>query len=165
VEQDNQASFSGWARVEVMGHQTHIGFVKTEAYGQAVMFRIDTPGAPEREFVLESPEYAEEQPGLRRWCPAGTKVKRPARDGVTVLVGAGSIYRIVPCTEAVALHSIERGAHSPLMLVSLPEGRALPPAEEEETGELDFDPDEEDDDEDEHDPHFYSPQPYSPKPL
>lgn len=25
-----QAQFNGWARVEVMGHQTHIGFVKTD---------------------------------------------------------------------------------------------------------------------------------------
>jgi hypothetical protein len=46
-----QAQFNGWARVEVMGHQTHIGYVRTEAYGAAVLFRVDTPDLPEREYV------------------------------------------------------------------------------------------------------------------
>ena len=92
---ENQASFNGWARVEVMGHQTHIGFVRTEAYGGAVLFRIDTPGAPaDREYVLESPEYAtifhEGGDRLRQWCPAGTTVKRQERPPVSVLVGAGA---------------------------------------------------------------------------
>ena len=40
---ENQAEFKGWAKVEVMGHQSHIGYVTTEAYGQAVLFRIDRP--------------------------------------------------------------------------------------------------------------------------
>lgn len=31
--EEKQASFEGWARVEVMGHQTHIGFVRTEGSG------------------------------------------------------------------------------------------------------------------------------------
>ena len=51
MSEENQASFSGWAKVEVMGHQSHIGFVRTEAYGQAVMFRIHTPELPVREFA------------------------------------------------------------------------------------------------------------------
>jgi hypothetical protein len=129
---EQQASFSGWAKVEVMGHQSHIGFVKTEAYGAAVLFRIDSPGAPEREYVLESPEYAcpiEASPDLRSWCPVGTKVKRQARPPVTVLVGAGSIYRIIPCTEAVATATIEREQRAELIVVALPEGKALPAPE------------------------------------
>lgn len=128
---DEQAKFEGWARVEVMGHQSHIGFVRTEAYGGAVLFRIDTPALPEREFILESPEYAQEGDceALRRWCPAGTKVKRIAREGVTVLVGSGSIYRIIPCTEAAALRAIDQTTRARLMLLALPEGLALPPAE------------------------------------
>jgi hypothetical protein len=128
IEQQ-QSSFHGWAKVEVMGHQSHIGFVKTEAYGAAVLFRIDSPGSPEREYVLESPEYAcpvEGTPDLRSWCPVGTKVKRVARPPVSVLVGAGSIYRIIPCTEAVALASIEREERAQLIVVELPEGKALP---------------------------------------
>ena len=97
-----QAQFSGWARVEVMGHQTHIGYVRTEAYGAAVLFRVDTPELPEREWVLEKPEW-----GDSGMIPAGTKVKRPGSPGVSVLIGAGSIYRIVPCSEAAALRVLE----------------------------------------------------------
>lgn len=126
---EQQSEFSGWAKVEVMGHQSHIGFVKTEAYGGAVLFRIDSPGAPEREYTLESPEYAESAPGLRSWCPKGTVVKRKARSPVTVLVGAGSIYRIIPCTEAVALRAIEQEQRAELMVVSLPANVQLPALE------------------------------------
>lgn len=52
---ENQAEFKGWAKVEVMGHQSHIGYVTTEAYGQAVLFRIDRPELPECEQTLEAP--------------------------------------------------------------------------------------------------------------
>ncbi|GEM_PF-2856323 len=51
------AAFEGWAVVEMFGHAKEIGFVTTEAYGSAVLFRVDTPELPEREFILESPEY------------------------------------------------------------------------------------------------------------
>ena len=62
-----QAQFNGWARVEVMGHQTHIGYVRTEAYGAAVLFRVDTPELPEREYVLESPEWSEDSNIAWKW--------------------------------------------------------------------------------------------------
>jgi len=117
---EQQASFNGWARVEVMGHQTHIGFVRTEAYGQAVMFRIDTPELPEREYVLEEPAYVDS-----RWTPVGAKVQRAATPGCSVLVGAGSIYRIIPCSEAVALRAIESTQRAELKLIELPPDKAL----------------------------------------
>ena len=120
AEEIPQAQFSGWARVEVMGHQTHIGYVRTEAYGAAVLFRIDTPDLPEREWVLESPDWSS-----GRMLPAGSKVKRAARPGVSVLVGAGSIYRIIPCSEAAAMRAIETSQRSELQLVELPPGKTL----------------------------------------
>lgn len=115
-----QSQFNGWARVEVMGHQTHIGFVRTEAYGQAVMFRIDTPELPEREYVLTEPEYIG-----GHWTPAGAKVQRAATRGCSVLVGAGSIYRIVPCSEAAALKAIESAGRAELKLIELPPDKLL----------------------------------------
>lgn len=115
-----QSSFNGWARVEVIGHQSHIEYVRTEAYGQAVLFRIDTPELPEREYTLEEPAYVNSI-----WQPAGTKVWRAGSPGISVLVGAGSIYRIVPCSEAAALQAIERSVRSDLKLVDLPEQRSL----------------------------------------
>lgn len=128
MDEQQQAQFNGWARVEVMGHQTHIGFVKTEAYGGSVLFRIDTPPLPEREYVLQEPAYVDEGDGCQSWQRKGATVRRLATEGVSVLVGAGSIYRIVPCTEQAALKAIEAGTRSVLKLVSAPPDRALPEA-------------------------------------
>lgn len=130
MPEPTQNAFSGWARVEVMGHQTHVGYVRTEAYGQAVMFRIDTPELPEREYVLTEPAYVD-----GRWTPKGAKVQREATKGCSVLVGAGSIYRIMPCDEAAALKAIESGVRAELKLISLPEGMALAAPEEREEGD------------------------------
>jgi hypothetical protein len=52
-----QAAFEGWAVVEMMGHRKEIGYVTTQAFGQAVLFRVDIPELPDREFVLTRPEY------------------------------------------------------------------------------------------------------------
>ena len=117
---ENQADFSGWAKVEVMGHQSHIGFVKTEAYGGAVLFHIAAPELPEREYVLEEPSYVD-----GRWTGAGAKVQRAAMPGHSVLVGAASIYRILPLSEAAAMLAIEREGRSELKLIEPPPGAAL----------------------------------------
>lgn len=130
-ENENQAHFEGWARVEIMGHQTHIGFVKTEAYGAAVLFRIDTPELPEREYTLSSPEYV-----AGRWTPAGAKVLREATKGYTALVGAGSIYRMLPCTEAAALKAIEQNERAELKLIELPLEKALAAAADPDGDEI-----------------------------
>lgn len=125
MSEEKQASFEGWAKVEVMGHQSHIGFVRTEAYGQAVMFRIDTPELPEREYTLTRPEYV-----AGSWTPAGAKVQRGKTEGVTVLVGAGSIYRICPCSEAAAMTAIEQNGRAEMKLIELPASKSLAAAAE-----------------------------------
>jgi hypothetical protein len=117
MSSDNQAEFRGFARVEVMGHQSHCGFVTTEAYGQAVLFRIDRPEIPEHEETLDHADWV----GETR-CPAGTVVRRAKIDAVTVLVGSGSIYRIIPCTEEAARKAIiNESERRPLSVVRLPE--------------------------------------------
>jgi len=148
-----QASFSGWAKVEVMGHQSHIGYVRTEAYGQCVLFRIDQPQLPEREYTLEEPAYVD-----GKWTMAGAKVVRAATAGCSVLVGAGSIYRIVPCTEEAAMKAIESSQRSELKLVELPPQMALaasdagtickyaPPSEDYDFEDHEDDPEDEADD-------------------
>lgn len=130
-----QAHFESWAVVELFGHQKEIGFVVTEAFGQAVMFRIDTPDLPERDFTLTSPEYAETEPGVRQWCPTGTKVKRGAIPARTRLVGPGAVYAINPCTEEAARAAIEKTVHRPLIVIEMPAGLALPAAEADEDDE------------------------------
>jgi hypothetical protein len=139
MAEQQQANFEGWAKVEVMGHQSHIGYVRTEAYGAAVMFRIDAPALPEREYVLEHPEYVNGS-----WTPAGAVVRREAVPGHSVLVGAGSIYRMTPCDEAAAMRAIER-TRPELKLVSLPEAKALPAGESPEDSDDPTDDDSDDD--------------------
>jgi hypothetical protein len=132
MAEPKQAAFEGWAIVELMGHQREIGFVTTEAYGQAVMFRIDTPELPEREFVLTAPDYSESETdsNLRHWVPAGSKVKRRAVPARTRLVAPGSLYAINPCTEQAARTALERNMERALILIEVAPGKALPPPEQ-----------------------------------
>jgi hypothetical protein len=136
-----QSQFNGWAKVEVMGHQTHIGYVRTEAYGGSVLFRVDQPQLPEREFTLEEPAYVD-----GKWTLAGAKVKRAASEGCSVLIGAGSIYRIVPCTESAAMRALEAAERAELKLVELPPQMALAAGARAESDDFD-DEDEEEEDE------------------
>jgi|KBSSwiStaDraftv2_1062776.scaffolds.fasta_scaffold378862_2 hypothetical protein len=135
-----QAKFDGWAIVDVLGHQRYVGYVTTEAYGQAVLFRIDVPELAERERVTKQPGYVDS-----RYVPAGTTVKEGAVAGYTKLIGAGSIYAITPCTKAAALEAVEQSQPRPLMSVQFPPDRALA-AQVDENGhvspresEVDFD--------------------------
>lgn len=117
-----QSTFEGWAVLELMGHRKEIGFVVTQAFGQAVLFRVDTPELPEREYILESPEYAG-----GRYCPAGTKVKREQNPARSCLVAPAALYAINPCSEQAAMKLIERNIARPLIIVELPEQPMLPP--------------------------------------
>ena len=105
----NQNDFTGWAKVEVMGHQHHIGYVTTETFGAAVLFRIDSPEMPEREFIVEKDGYEN-----GHWVSAGTFVKKEAVPGISVLVGSASIYRIIPCSEEAARKAIDLSARTSL---------------------------------------------------
>jgi hypothetical protein len=133
---DKQNEFHGWARVEVMGHQSHTGFVTTEAYGQAVLFRIDRPELPEVEETLKHAEWFGEAYAL-----AGSVVRRAKLEAASVLVGSGSIYRIIPCDEATALADIRQITRRPLMVVKLADVKQIAePAEPDEEGDEDAEP-------------------------
>jgi hypothetical protein len=119
------ASFEGWALVEMFGHAKEVGYVTTEAYGSAVLFRCDTPELPEREYVLEAPEYAMDSEKGTRWVPAGAKVKRPASPAKSRLIGPGAIYSITPCTEATARAALERVIRRELILLEMPDKEKL----------------------------------------
>jgi hypothetical protein len=108
-----QTTFSGWAKVEVMGHQVHVGKVTTQAFGQAVLFRIDSPEIPEREETMATDRWT----GQGHF-PKGSTVKHAAIAAVTVLVGSHVIFRITPCTEEMAIQEIILGTPAPLSLVS-----------------------------------------------
>jgi hypothetical protein len=115
-----QAHFEGWAIVDVLGHQRYVGYVTTEAYGQAVLFRVDVPALEERERVTKRPGYYDSH-----YLPAGSTVKEGAVAGYTKLVGSGSIYTLTPCTKEAALEAVEQSQPRPLMSVALPPERAI----------------------------------------
>ena len=123
-----QAKFEGWAVVEMMGHQREVGYVTTEVFGAACLFRVDTPELPERDYELKRPEWAQKN-GEVVHAPAGSKVRRPAVPAKTRLIGPPAIYAITPCTEQFARTAIEELIRREPILLSLPENsKALPAA-------------------------------------
>jgi hypothetical protein len=151
MTEPKQAAFDGWAIVDVMGHQRYVGYVTTEAYGQAVMFRIDVPALEQRERVTTRPAYRD-----GRSLPVGTTITEGAVAGYSKLVGAGSIYTITPCTKDAALAAVEEMQARPLMSVALPPERALDPKHDDaldtdDPGSDDPDDDDPDDDFDDDD--------------
>lgn len=113
---EEQSSFSGWAVVEIMGHNREIGYVTTVYFGGPALFRVDQPELPEREYILERPQWIGD-----RQCPKGTHVIREALQGKTVFVGPPAIFRLTPVTEETAKKAIEAMLPSPIKVVSIPD--------------------------------------------
>ncbi len=149
-EQAEQTKFEGWAILEIFGHQRYAGYVSTQVFGTAVMFRIDVPALEERERVTKGPEYVG-----RQYVPAGTKVQEGAVQGYTKLFGVGAIYGMTPCTQEAAIKAVEGMQERPVMAVALPEAKAIAAAAEEQHEPepdddfIDHDEDFEDEEEDE----------------
>jgi len=122
---DAQSQFEGWAILEIFGHQKYAGFVRTEYYGTACMFRCDVPPLPERERVTRSGCYVKGGEFDREYAPAGSTVKEFATPGYSKLFGVGAIYSMTPCDEAAARRAVEELQPRPLMLVSLPAEKAI----------------------------------------
>jgi hypothetical protein len=121
MEQE-QAKFEGWAIIEMMGHQREIGYVTTEAYGVAVLFRVDVPLLPDRECVLERPEYDSER---MDYLPKGAKVQRKGFPARTRLIAPAAVYAINPCTEEAARKAIEASVSRSLVLLEMPQDKLL----------------------------------------
>lgn len=114
------AQFEGWAVIEIFGHTKDAGFVTTQYFGSACLFRIDVPELPEREVELKRPEYFEINRVWRTW-PAGTIAKGAAMPARSKLIGPNSIFSLTPCTEEFARRAIEEIYPRPLVLVGVPE--------------------------------------------
>lgn len=133
-----------WAVVELMGHQKEVGFVTTQYYGTACMFKIDVPDLPEREKTLKRPQWFGDT-----LAPAGTVIRLPAEPGRSRMVGVSAVYALNPCDQETAMRVIEDavGAHD-IKIVSLAGCKQLPlqaeePDSDEEEGEEDEDNEEE----------------------
>jgi hypothetical protein len=117
------ASFEGWAVVEVFGHQRYAGFVSTQTFGQAVLFRVDVPPLEERERETKHYEHHE-----GRVVPPGSTVKEAAVQGYTKFFGPGAIYAMTPCTQEVATKAVESLQVRSVSIVALAPERSLGPA-------------------------------------
>ncbi len=114
--------FEGWAVVELFGHGKAIGFVTTEYFGTACMFRVDTPEREAREFTLDKPTFGHFGDDLGyKTLPKGTKVNRVAMPAKSRLLGPGSIFAINPCSEQLAKAQLEIDEPRPLVALDIPE--------------------------------------------
>jgi hypothetical protein len=123
METERSNQLDGWAVIEVFGHAKYAGYITTEAYGSAVLFRVDVPALEARERVTKQPGYVG-----GRYVPAGATVIEGAVTGYTKLLGVSAIFSITPCTEEVVLRVVEEIQARPLMSVDVPPGLALPAA-------------------------------------
>lgn len=137
MESTNQSSFSGWALVELFGHQREAGYVTTQYFGDKAMFQIDVPEIDAREETLTAPRYID---GV--FAPVGTVVSRGAIPGRSRLLGPGALYAINPATEEAVKAAISASERRELKVISLPEGKQLQAALPENGEECDSgDPD------------------------
>ncbi len=84
------------------------------------MMRCDIPALEERTRVTTRAGSVD-----GHWAPAGTTVKEGATQGYSKLFGISAIYEMTPCTQEAALKAVEEIQPRPLMLVSLPQEKAL----------------------------------------
>ena len=111
TEQNTQ--FEGWGICEMMGHQKEMGFIKTEYFGGAALFRVDVPSLEEREITLKAPEWMADE-----LLPAGSVVKREAVEGRTRYISPNAIYALNPCSEETVRALLERSIHRTIKLVT-----------------------------------------------
>jgi hypothetical protein len=120
MEGANQSSYSGWALVELFGHQREAGFVTTQYFGDKAMFQVDVPEIGAREETLTAPRYID---GV--FAPVGTVVSRGAIPGRSRLLGPGALYAINPATEEAVRAAISASERREIKVISLPEGKQL----------------------------------------
>lgn len=133
-----QSKYEGYAILELMGHRKEVGYVTTEYFGGAALFRVDTPTIEAHEETTKRAGYASTDQGHMH-LPAGSVVRRPAIPSRTVYVAPGSLYALNPCTEEVVRAAAQEKAYgtAPLQLLSMPEALAIAAA----PGYEDSDPD------------------------
>lgn len=93
------ATFTGYAIVEILGHQRCSGYVETVAFGSVVMFKVVQTELPAQEQILQHNQYVNGE-----YIPGGSKV-RVSRERAETYIGAASVYRMTPCTEEEVVKS------------------------------------------------------------
>jgi hypothetical protein len=111
---EQTSTFSGWALIELFGHQKEAGYVTTQYFGDKAIFQVDVPEIAEREEVLTRPEWGD---GL--YLSAGSVVSRSSIPGRTRLVSPGAIYAINPATEEAVKAAIASSGRREIKVISL----------------------------------------------
>lgn len=117
---EDNAKFSGWAIVEIMGHSKEIGFVTTEYFGGPALFRIDQPSLPPRTVELTRAQWVND-----KLCDVGTRLERGELPGKTTYVGPSAIFRLTPCSEETARRGVEELIPVPVKILHLIERKQI----------------------------------------
>jgi hypothetical protein len=117
---EQQAKFEGWAVVELFGHSKEAGYVTTQYFGDKAMFQIDVPALEERDYELESPQWAEIN-GEEKYAPKGTKVRRSGTAARSRIVSPGAVYAMNPSTEDLVRKALDRNMPRKLIVLQLAE--------------------------------------------
>lgn len=96
MDEQQLASFEGYAIVEIMGHQKATGYVTTQYFGGTAIFRVVQQEYPVEEITLEADQWLD---GERLYAGSKVRVSRPRAE---TFVAAASLYRMTPCTEQEA---------------------------------------------------------------
>ena len=123
--EQQQTEFKDWAVVEMFGHQKIAGFVQTQAFGAAVMFRVEVPELPERERTLTAPQYHDGQ-----YLLPGSVIKSDLVPGYTKLLGVGSIYAITPCAREEVMVQLDLMTRAPMTVMKAVTRREIAAGEE-----------------------------------
>lgn len=93
MDEQSQHKFEGWAKVEIMGHQTAVGMVKTVYFGPVAFLHVVTPEVPATRLTLEKDCWVD---GGRAYAGSIVELSRESEE---TYVGTGSIYRLTPIKE------------------------------------------------------------------
>jgi len=96
------AQFEGWAHVELMGHQSTTGYVRTQYFGSTALLEVTAPEIAPHQIQLTKSCYCETEEHRETLCAPGTLIE-VSLDAAKCIVAASSIYRITPLTEAQAM--------------------------------------------------------------
>jgi hypothetical protein len=99
------ATFEGWAHVEMMGHSSVTGYVRTLYFGNVAILEVTQPEIAKRRITLTESGYCDGPDNVRRLYPAGTEVEVSLAPGQT-LAPVQSLYRLTPMSEAQAMARI-----------------------------------------------------------
>lgn len=113
---DQQSTFSGWALIELFGHQREAGYVTTQYFGDKAMFQVDVPEIEEREETITSPKWTED-----RLLPVGSVISRASIPGRTRLVNPGAVYALNPATEEAVRAAVSASERREIKVISVPE--------------------------------------------